>query len=88
MSCCGSKRAEVQAQRTPDSRQGKPLERPFPRSAPPLKVVFEYSGQPPVVVVGPVSGIRYRFGGTGARLEVDPRDRRSLAVTPRLRQVV
>jgi hypothetical protein len=53
-----------------------------------LKVVFEYSGQPPMVVVGPVSGNRYRFDGSGARVEVDPRDRRSLAVTPRLRQVV
>jgi hypothetical protein len=51
-------------------------------------VVFEYSGQPPVVVVGPVSGNRYRFTGAGARVEVDPRDRRSLAVTPRLRQIV
>jgi len=88
MSCCGSKRAEFQVQRTPDSRQGAPAGRPFPRSAPPLKVVFEYSGQPPVVVVGPVSGNRYRFAGAGARVEVDPRDRRSLAVTPRLRQIV
>jgi hypothetical protein len=51
-------------------------------------VIFEYGGQTPVVVVGPVSGNRYRFAGAGARVEVDPRDRRSLAVTPRLRQIV
>lgn len=89
MSCCGQKREQFQIQQhAPDSPQGRPLGRPFPRAAPPLKVVFEYSGQPPIVVVGPVSGIRYRFDGSGARVEVDPRDRRSLAVTPRLRQVV
>lgn len=88
MSCCGSKRAEFQAQHAPVNRQGRPADRPFPRSAPPLKVVFEYSGQPPVVVLGPVSGNRYRFDRAGARVEVDPRDRRSLAVTPKLRQVV
>ena len=88
MSCCGNKRAEFQAQPRTDSWQGKPAERPFPRAAPPLKVMFEYSGQPPVVVVGPVSGNRYRFSGAGARVEVDPRDRRSLTVTPGLRQIV
>ena len=88
MSCCGNKREQFQAQRVPDSRQGMPAGRPFPRAAPALKVVFEYSGQPPIVVVGPVSGNRYRFDGSGARVEVDPRDRRSLAATPGLRQVV
>ena len=88
MSCCGNKRAEFQAQHPPDSRQGRPAGRPFPRSAQPLRVVFEYSGRPPMVVVGPVCGNRYRFDGAGSRVEVDPRDRRSLAVTPRLRQIV
>ncbi len=88
MSCCGNKRAEIQIQRTPDSRQSSPADRPFPRSAPPLKAVFEYSGQQPAIVVGPVSGNRYRFDRAGARVEVDPRDRRSLAVTPRLRQIM
>jgi hypothetical protein len=88
MSCCGQKREQFQAQPTPASPQGRPLGRPFPGAAPRMKVIFEYSGQPPIVVVGPVSGNRYRFDGSGARVEVDPRDRRSLAVTPRLRQVV
>jgi hypothetical protein len=88
MSCCGNKREQFQVQRAADSRQGRPADRPFPRAAPALKVVFEYNGQPPIVVVGPVSGNRYRFDASGARVEVDPRDRRSLAVTPRLRQVV
>jgi len=87
MSCCGNKRAEFLDQNTPARSQGIPSSRPFPSPAP-LRVVFEYNGQPPVVVVGPVSGNRYRFAGPGARVEVDPRDRRSLAVTPRLRQIV
>ncbi len=39
-----------------------------------------------MTVIGPISGIRYRFEGPGARLEVDPRDRRSLAAVPNLRQ--
>ena len=88
MSCCGNKRAEFHVQPTPDSRQGRPAERPFPGAAPPLKVVFEYSGRPPVTVVGQVSGNRYRFHGAGARVQVDPRDRHSLAMAPGLRPVV
>ena len=88
MSCCGNKRVAIQAHHTTDNRQGRPTDRPFPHSGAPLKVVFEYSGRPPIVVVGPVSGARYRFDGSSARVEVDPRDRRSLSVTPRLRQVV
>jgi hypothetical protein len=86
--CCGNKREQFQIQRTPASPQGGPPGRPFPRAAPPPKVAFEYSGQPPMIVVGPVSGNRYRFDRSGARVQVDPRDRRSLAVTPGLRQVV
>ncbi len=86
--CCGNEREQFHVQRAVASPQGRPTDRPFPRAAPAQKVVFEYGGQPPIVVVGPVSGNRYRFGATGARVEVDPRDRRSLAVTPSLRQVI
>ncbi len=86
--CCGNKREQFQRPPAIDNQQGRPAGRPFPRAAAPPKVVFEYIGQPPIVVVGPVTGNRYRFSATGTRVEVDPRDRRSLAVTPRLRQVV
>jgi len=86
--CCGNKREQFLVQRAVASPQGAPAGRPFTRAAQAPKVVFEYGGQPPIVVVGSVSGNRYRFGGTGSRVEVDPRDRRSLAVTPSLRQVV
>jgi hypothetical protein len=88
MSCCGNKRANLQAQSALGNRLGAPGGRPFPQSAMPVRVVFEYVGGVPIGVIGPVSGNRYRFQGAGARVEVDPRDRRSLAATPGLRQVV
>jgi hypothetical protein len=40
------------------------------------------------MVIGPATGRRYRFDRPGARLEVDLKDRRSLAGVPHLRQVV
>jgi len=49
-------------------------------------VFFEYMGKTGMTVTGPVTGRRYRFEGSGARVEVDLRDRRSLAAVPQLRQ--
>lgn len=37
-------------------------------------VVFTYVGQTGITVVSPISGKHYRFGHSGTRLEVDPRD--------------
>jgi hypothetical protein len=51
-------------------------------------MVFEYVGRTGLTVAGPVSGRRYRFEETGARVAVDPRDRPALAAVPMLRQVV
>ena len=48
--------------------------------------MFQYSGATAMVAIGPVSGKRYRFDGPGARVEVDPRDRRFLSNVPNLRQ--
>ena len=87
MACCGNKRVQFQAQRGAVSQAGPPRGRPLPQPAMPVRVVFEYSGQAPLIVIGPVSGKRYRFEGAGVRVEVDPRDRRSLVAIPRLRQV-
>ena len=86
MSCCGNKR-EFMAQSAP-ARHTWPPARPHPQSAPPPTVVFQYTGRTTMVVIGPVSGRRYRFDTPGARVEVDPRDRRSLAAVPHLRQAV
>ncbi len=49
--------------------------------------VFEYLGRTGLTVVGPVTGIRYRFDRPGARLAVDARDRDALAGVPVLRAV-
>jgi hypothetical protein len=85
MTCCGDNRRQFQVQRAYVRSPGPPA-RVLP-GLPPPKVVFEYSGRAPMVVTGPASGRRYIFGGPGARAEVDPRDRRSLAMAPALRQV-
>jgi hypothetical protein len=85
MSCCGKARAQFAGQSTGTSRSGPP---PRPQtSAPPPKVVFQYSGSTAMVAIGPVSGTRYRFDGPGARVTVDPRDRRFLANVPKLSQI-
>jgi hypothetical protein len=52
------------------------------------RVFFEYVGRTGLTVVGSGSGRRYRFDRPGARLEVDLKDRASLAGVPHLRQVV
>jgi hypothetical protein len=88
MSCCGNKRAEFQISQALDNRNNRTRPQPSqPTVRPPAKVFFEYSGQVPVRVVGAVSGNHYRFSGPGARLEIDARDRRSLAAIPKFRQV-
>jgi len=51
------------------------------------RVFFEYTGRTGLTVIGPVTGRQYRFGRPGARLEVDLKDRRSLAAVPNLRQI-
>lgn len=56
--------------------------------APPAKATFAYVGSGAgMSVVGPATGIRYIFRGTGAQVEVDARDRPMLANLRLLRQV-
>ncbi|MED5620948.1 hypothetical protein [Ideonella sp. BN130291] len=50
-----------------------------------LKPLFEYVGATALTVIGPASGLRYRFDRPGARLAVDPRDRIALEAVPLLR---
>ena len=50
------------------------------------KVVFEYTGNTAMAVIGAVSRMRYTFIKPGARVQVDARDRASLAAVPHLRQ--
>jgi hypothetical protein len=51
------------------------------------RVFFEYVGPTALTVIGPVTGKSYRFARHGARVEVDLKDRRSVAAVPTLRQI-
>jgi hypothetical protein len=51
------------------------------------KVAFEYTGNTAMAVIGAVSRLRYTFIKPGAKVDVDVRDRASLAAVPHLRQV-
>jgi hypothetical protein len=86
MSCCGNKRAQFLTQ-SAWARQTGPPTRPRAQAVTPPKVVFQYTGKTAMVVIGPISGRRYRFDSQGTRVEVDPKDRRSLSAVPKLRQV-
>jgi hypothetical protein len=48
---------------------------------------FEYTGATALTVIGPLTGQRYRFAHTGARVKVDGRDGYGLATVPVLRRV-
>jgi hypothetical protein len=91
MPCCGQKR---QAQAPARSPAGNPLDRdrspsgPHAGSSPDAGTVeLEYVGERTLVVMGQATRQIYRFGGRGARLSVDRRDRASLARVPGLREV-
>ena len=49
------------------------------------RALFEYVGATALTVFGPASGRRYRFGGHGATLAVDPRDHAAMHAVPQLR---
>jgi hypothetical protein len=51
------------------------------------KVIFEYIGQTAMAVIGGATRLRYTFIKPGARVEVDARDRASLAAIPNLKTV-
>jgi hypothetical protein len=87
MGCCGQKRRQLS--RTTAVQPANPAS---PRglnlpAAEPRITAFQYLGKTALVAVGPISGRYYRFQHPGAIVEVDPRDRASLAAVPNLRQV-
>ena len=53
-----------------------------------VTVNFQYFGRTGLTVVGPVTGMQYRFVGTGAILPVDVRDQYAIAAIPNLRRAV
>src|ERR1035438_7906240 len=81
--CCGRESmrlaGELQSRRTTNA--------PLPPPSPTTRVAFEYAGPTGLTVVGPVTGLRYRFDGPGSLVDVDVRDRILLASIRQLRQV-
>jgi len=93
MSCCGTKRNELNARMPARPGTGPagaaPATPAFGAAAGPATrgLEFEYVGGSVLTVVGQGTGLQYRFVGHGARASVDPRDRQSLAAVPQLRAV-
>jgi len=56
-------------------------------TSPAKAVVFEYLGRTSLTAVGPVTGKKYFFDRAGARVEVDQRDRYSMASIAQLKLV-
>jgi hypothetical protein len=93
MSCCGKKRADLRTDGAFVDRVSPPVRPPFkaeargPALEAPPKIVFEYTGNTAMAVIGAVSRLRYTFIKPGSRVEVDARDQTSLAAVPHLRHV-
>lgn len=49
--------------------------------------MFRYEGESPIVVIGRVTGTRYRFAGRGSEVAIDIRDCPSVRQVPRLREI-
>lgn len=87
MPCCGQRRQQI-SRRPPIQRVNNPVPPANVNGAPgPSRAVaFQYFGNTSLTAVGPVSGRHYRFSHPGAIVDVDPRDRASMALVPHLRQ--
>jgi hypothetical protein len=80
MACCGQRRAlaSVNGGVVETKRSGRPISH---------AALYEYTGTTSMTVGGPVSGLRYRFGHPGAKVQVDSRDVYSMAGLPNLRRL-
>lgn len=88
MACCGQRRRQT-SRVTPFQRANSPA-LPNNLNRPPAQAqttAFQYVGKTALTAVGPVSGRHYRFSHPGATVQVDLRDRASLAMVPNLRLV-
>lgn len=83
MSCCGKLRAALRSPGPLNNVSAAPSYRAVAQS----DINFEYSGQNPITVTGPLTGAVYRFQGRGARLRVHGADAPSLLSVPGLRPV-
>jgi hypothetical protein len=83
--CCGNQRMQLRT--TSPHRTAPRLGQTMGQQAAPPRVSFEYAGNTGMTVVGPATGMQYRFDRPGTRVEVDQRDRALLASIRQLRQV-
>jgi len=84
MACCGQRRQQMRSRAIP-VRQANKSAKPAGSLQTPARqqgTSLQYVGK----TASPLSGRQYRFGYPGAIVQVDPRDRASLAVVPNLRQ--
>lgn len=89
MACCGQRRQQMRRPAIPVRQANNPA-KPTGFTQSPVQqqgTTFQYVGKTAIIAVGPMSGRQYRFGYPGAILQVDPRDKASLAIVPNLRQI-
>jgi hypothetical protein len=83
-SCCGHQRRAVRQPSVTETAFSFTSSTSANTSEP---AEFEYIGRTGLTVIGPLTGQRYRFARTGARLQVDGRDSYGLATVPLLKRV-
>jgi hypothetical protein len=81
MACCGQKRSQVSMSGQAAPQASRVVAMPSPA------FLFEYTGETSVIVIGSMTGKRYRFTGPGARAQIDAMDVPSLAGVPNLARV-
>ena len=86
MGCCGNQRQKYYGRQSMVQNRVQ-MHMPISNIQPgePKEVFFRYVGKTGLTVIGPISGIRYRFIGHGSILSVDPRDCRALVNVPNLK---
>lgn len=87
MACCGSSRQQAGRKDFGAGALSGQAEPSARGAVPGSGVVFAYYGAGELVVIGSVSGRRYRFAERGARLGIDPRDAPALEANTRLRRL-
>ncbi len=89
MGCCNEKRIGWAAMESAPSisLQARLPQPPASEVLLEQSVGFEYVGETALTVLGPITGIHYRFRAPGARLEVDHRDAPYLACVPNLQRL-
>lgn len=87
MACCGQRRQQIRQQLSVQRVSSPALPGDSDRPRTHQSAVFQYVGKTALTAVGSATGQHYRFSHPMAIVEVDPRDRASLATVPNLRQI-